>query len=87
MTLDRRAGADGAPLLSALVVDARGGPVDFFRDVLGAAGLAVPRTEEALPAIWRRELERAHAAHARPPRPLPPRLVPRAPVPEDGIGR
>ncbi|MFE4053680.1 hypothetical protein [Streptomyces sp. YIM B13518] len=87
VTLDRRAGADGAPLLSALVVDARGGPVVFFRDVLGAAGLAVPRTEEALLAIWRRELERAHAAHARPPRPLPPRLVPRASVPEDGIGR
>ncbi|AXL92325.1 hypothetical protein C4J65_31600 [Streptomyces sp. CB09001] len=87
VTLDRRAGADSFPLLSALVVDAHGGPVVFFRDVLGAAGLAVPRTEEALLAIWRREQERAHAAHARPPRPLPPRLVPRASVPKDETGR
>jgi hypothetical protein len=70
--------SSGAPLLSALVTRAEGGPVPFFRDALRSAGLAVPQTDEALLAIWRREQERAHAAYAHPPRPLPPRLVPPA---------
>ncbi|MFE0384530.1 hypothetical protein ACFW1F_10655 [Streptomyces bungoensis] len=75
--LERETGTDD-PMLSALVVGKNGRPVPFFRDILKAAGLAVPQTDEALLKIWRREQERAHAAHANPPRPLPPRLVPRA---------
>ncbi|MGW3170978.1 hypothetical protein [Streptomyces sp. NPDC001153] len=75
--IERGAGTD-APMLSAVVVGNDGGPVPFFRDILKAGGMAVPQTDEALLKIWRREQERAHAAHAKPPRPLPPRLVPRA---------
>lgn len=75
--VDRRVTSD-VPLLSALVTGPDGGPVTFFRDILQAAGLAVPRTDEALVKIWRREQERAHAKHAIPPRPLPARLVPEA---------
>ncbi|MFE5045157.1 hypothetical protein ACFRAI_02215 [Streptomyces sp. NPDC056637] len=75
--IERRAGTD-APMLSAVVVGKKGGPVPFFRDILKVAGLAVPQTDEALLKIWRREQERAHAAYANPPRPLPPRLVPTA---------
>ncbi|MFF3418956.1 hypothetical protein ACFYW9_30335 [Streptomyces sp. NPDC002698] len=75
--IERGAGTD-APMLSAVVVARKGGPVPFFRDILKAAGLAVPQTDEALLAIWRRERERAYAAYANPPRPLPPRLVPTA---------
>ncbi|MFD4030964.1 hypothetical protein ACFWVP_10610 [Streptomyces sp. NPDC058637] len=66
------------PMLSAVVLGVDGGPVTFFRDILKAAGLAVPRTEEALLKVWRREQERAYAAYANPPRELPPRLAPRA---------
>ncbi|MFE4748758.1 hypothetical protein ACFRIB_00430 [Streptomyces mirabilis] len=62
-------------MLSAVVVGKKDGPVPFFRDILKAAGLAVPQTDEAPLKIWRREQERAHAAYANPPRPLPPRLV------------
>jgi hypothetical protein len=76
-TLDRQIPHD-VPVLSALVLGADGGPVPFFRDVLGAAGLAVPRTDEALLRIWRREQERAHAAYGNPPRVLPPCLAPKA---------
>jgi hypothetical protein len=66
-----------APLLSSLVTDATGGPVPFFRMLLGELGFAVPQTDEALLKIWRREQERSHAAFGTPPRPLPPRLVPK----------
>ncbi|SEG83178.1 hypothetical protein SAMN05216223_11414 [Actinacidiphila yanglinensis] len=66
------------PLLSALVTDADSRPVPFFRGILQDLGFAVPRTDEALLRIWRREQERAHAAHGNPPRPLLPRLVPPA---------
>jgi hypothetical protein len=66
------------PLLSALVTDADGGPVPFFRALLQELGFAVPRTDEVLLKIWRREQERAHAAYANTPRPLSPRLVPKA---------
>ncbi|WAL96918.1 competence protein CoiA family protein [Streptomyces sp. Je 1-369] len=66
-----------APLLSALVVAPDGGPVPYFREILKGVGLAVPQSDEALLRIWRREQERAHAAYAVPPRPVPPRLVPR----------
>ncbi|MET8217852.1 hypothetical protein [Streptomyces hirsutus] len=64
------------PLLSALVIGPSGGPVPFFGDILRTVGLAVPQTDEALLKIWRREQERAYAAHGNPRRPLPPRLVP-----------
>ncbi|QHC26248.1 competence protein CoiA family protein [Streptomyces sp. GS7] len=66
-----------APLLSALVVAPDGGPVPYFREILKSVGLAVPQSNEALLKIWHREQERAHAAYADPPRPVPPRLVPR----------
>lgn len=75
--LDRHIPHD-VPVLSALAVGADGGPVPFFRDILKAAGLAVPRTDEALVKIWHREQERAHAAYANPPKELPPRLAPQA---------
>jgi hypothetical protein len=65
------------PLLSSLVTDPNGEPVPFFRKLLGELGFAVPRTDEALSKIWRREQERCHAAYGALPRPLPPRLVPR----------
>lgn len=73
--IDRGLGAD-TPMLSALVTTLEGGPVPFFREILRQLGLAVPHTNEALLAIWRREQERAHAAYANPPGELPPRLVP-----------
>jgi hypothetical protein len=79
--LEDRSGGD-APLLSSLVVAPDGGPVPYFREILRGMGLAVPRSDEALLRIWRREQERAHAAHANPPRPVPPRLVPRQAVTE-----
>ncbi|MER5685330.1 hypothetical protein [Streptomyces sp. NPDC002205] len=66
------------PLLSALVLGPGGGPVPFFRDILKAAGLAVPRIDEALLKIWHREQDRAHAGYANPPKELPPRLAPQA---------
>lgn len=66
------------PVLSALMLGADGGPVPLFRDVLGAEGLAVPPTDEALRKVWRQEQERAHAAYGNPPRELPPRLTPEA---------
>ncbi|MFI8950089.1 hypothetical protein ACIGO6_26620 [Streptomyces sp. NPDC053750] len=75
--VDRETGPD-VPLLSALVTGKEGMPVAFFRDILRTVGLAVPQTDEALLKIWRREQERAYAAHGNPPRPLPPRLVPTA---------
>lgn len=68
-----------APLLSSLVMAPGGGPVPYFREILKDVGLAVPRSDEVLMRIWRREQERAHAAYANPPRPVPPRLVPRQP--------
>ncbi|MEV8307191.1 competence protein CoiA family protein [Streptomyces flavidovirens] len=68
----------GAPLLSSLVVAPGGGPPPYFREILKDVGLAVPRSDEALLRIWHREQERAHAAYANPPRPAPPRLVPKA---------
>ncbi|MFI9122784.1 hypothetical protein ACIGW0_25915 [Streptomyces bikiniensis] len=77
VSVDRNAGPD-APLLSALVTAPAGGPVLFFRKILNELGLAVPQTDQALRAIWHREQERAYAAHANPPRPMPPRLVPPA---------
>ncbi|MFD8919835.1 competence protein CoiA family protein [Streptomyces sp. NPDC059569] len=77
---------DDAPLLSALVVAPGGGPVPYFRRILQDAGLAVPRSDEALLRIWRREQERAYAAYANPPRPLPPRLVPKATAVHDARG-
>ncbi|MFC5954944.1 hypothetical protein ACFP51_10705 [Streptomyces pratens] len=75
--VDREMGSD-VPLLSALVTGSEEVPVPFFRDILRTVGLAVPQTDEALLKIWRREQERAYAAHGNPPRPLPPRLVPTA---------
>jgi hypothetical protein len=63
------------PVLSALVLGTDGGPVPFFRAVLGAAGLSVPSTDEELRRVWRREQERAHAAYGNPPREMPPRLT------------
>lgn len=75
--LERATGSE-EPMLSAVVIGKKGGPVPFFRDILKAAGLAVPQTDEVLLKIWRREQERAHAAYASPPRPLPSRLVPTA---------
>jgi hypothetical protein len=75
-----------APLLSALVVAPGGGPVPYFREILTDMGLAVPRSNEALLRIWLREQERAYAAYANPPRPVPPRLVPRAATVDDAPG-
>ncbi|MFF3497303.1 hypothetical protein ACFYWS_38925 [Streptomyces sp. NPDC002795] len=75
--IDRKLTAD-TPMLSALVTTPDGDPVPFFRKLLNQVGLAVPQTDQALAAIWRREQERAHAAYGNPPRPLPPRLVPPA---------
>ncbi|WP_424922714.1 hypothetical protein, partial [Streptomyces sp. wa53] len=40
------------PVLSALVLGTDGGPVPFFRAVLGAAGLSVPSTDEELRRVW-----------------------------------
>lgn len=77
IAIDHGVTAD-VPLLSALVTGADGGPVSFFRDILMAAGLAVPQTEEVLVKVWRREQERDYAAYGNPPRELPPRLVPKA---------
>ncbi|MEU9050389.1 competence protein CoiA family protein [Streptomyces sp. NPDC048384] len=77
---------DDAPLLSALVVAPGGGPVPYFRGILQDTGLAVPRSDEALLRIWRREQERAYAVYANPPRPLLPRLVPKATAVHDARG-
>ncbi|MEV0784619.1 hypothetical protein AB0I52_16960 [Streptomyces sp. NPDC050423] len=77
IAIDHGVTAD-VPLLSALVTKADGGPVPFFRDILMAAGLAVPQTDEALLKVWCREQERDYAAYGNPPRELPPRLVPKA---------
>ncbi|MEV4038205.1 hypothetical protein [Streptomyces umbrinus] len=74
-----------APLLSALVTTPGGGPVPYYRQVLRKLGFEVPRTAEALRIIWKREQERAYAAHGNLPSPLPPRLVPRAG--DHGTGR
>jgi hypothetical protein len=80
--VDRRVTTDVA-MLSALVTDRDGGPPTFFRALLTAAGLAVPQTDVALLMVWKREQQRAHAAYAAPPRPLPPRL---AGQPEEAAG-
>jgi hypothetical protein len=77
--IEDHSGGD-APLLSSLVVAPGGGPVPYFREILKDLGLSVPRSDDALLRIWRREQERAHAAYAIPPRPVPPRLVPRQPA-------
>lgn len=65
-------------LLTAIVTGADGGPVSFFRELLVAAGLAVPKTDEVLLKIWQREQERAFAAYAGFTESLPLRLVPPA---------
>jgi hypothetical protein len=75
--VDGRVTTDVA-MLSALVTDRDGGPPTFFRALLTAAGLAVPQTDVALLMVWKREQQRAHAAYATLPRPLPHRLVPQA---------
>ncbi|MGW4809643.1 hypothetical protein [Kitasatospora sp. NPDC004272] len=75
---ERVSGGTGAPLLSALVVAPGERPPAYFRLLLGDLGFAVPVSDEVLVRIWRREQERAHAAHAVPPRHVPDRLVPRA---------
>ncbi|MFJ7259069.1 hypothetical protein ACIQV2_02680 [Streptomyces globosus] len=75
--IDRPASPE-VPLLSSLVTTPDGGPVLFFRQILEDIGLAVPQTDGALLAIWRREQQRAHAAHANPPGEFLPRLVPPA---------
>jgi hypothetical protein len=75
--LEDRSDGD-SPLLSSLVVAPQGGPPAYFRSILREVGLAVPRSNEALLMIWRREQERVYAAYADPPRPLPPRIVPKA---------
>ncbi|MET7972889.1 hypothetical protein ABZW44_07320 [Streptomyces mirabilis] len=67
-----------APLLSALVTTPGGGTVPYYRQVLRKLGFEVPRTDEVLTIIWKREQERSYAAYGVPPSPLPPRLVPRA---------
>ncbi|MEU6391731.1 hypothetical protein [Streptomyces sp. NPDC046939] len=77
--VDRGPSADVA-LLSSLVTQASGDPVSFFRSILERVNLAVPRTDEALLLVWKREQDRAFAAYASPPRPLPPRLVPKVSV-------
>jgi hypothetical protein len=83
--VDRRVTTDVA-MLSALVTGRDGGPAPFFRALLRAAGLAVPQTDLALLMVWKREQQRAHAAYATPPRPLPPRLVPQAAALNEGTG-
>lgn len=47
MVIGRKVTPD-APSLSASVLGPGDGPVPFFRDIVKAAGLAVPRTDEAL---------------------------------------
>ncbi|UNO39426.1 hypothetical protein [Streptomyces sp. MST-110588] len=79
--VDRKASED-APFLSALVTDSRGFPLASFRDALRAAGYRVPANKHALRSAWRREQDRAHAAYADPPRPLPARLVQRKTAPQ-----
>ncbi|WP_405476571.1 hypothetical protein [Streptomyces sp. NBC_00009] len=74
MEVDRSVSED-APFLSALVVSDQGLPLPGFREALRAAGYKVPSSKHALRRAWRREQERAHAAHATPPRRLPGRLV------------
>ncbi|MFK4693638.1 hypothetical protein [Streptomyces pristinaespiralis] len=83
--VDRRVTTDVA-MLSALVTGRDGGPAPFFRALLRAAGLAVPQTDQALLMVWTREQQRAHAAYATTPRPLPPRLVPQAAALNRGTG-
>ncbi|MGW3314383.1 hypothetical protein [Streptomyces fungicidicus] len=74
MRIDRAA-TGSTPLLSSLVTDEDGAPLPYFRDVLRAAGYRAPQTDKALKLAWRREQERAYAAYADPPQPLPERLV------------
>lgn len=70
-----RAATDSTPLLSSLVTDGDGAPLPYFRDILRAAGYKAPQPGKALELAWRREQERAYAAYADPPQPLPERLV------------
>ncbi|MEU0019617.1 hypothetical protein ACF1G3_06775 [Streptomyces rochei] len=72
--VDRNVSGD-APFLSALVTTSQAFPLPSFREALQAAGYRVPASKYALRHAWRREQERAHAAYADPPRPLPERLV------------
>ncbi|MFB4195361.1 hypothetical protein [Streptomyces carpaticus] len=64
------------PLLCALVTTESGEPPSCFRDILTDLGFERPQTDRGLLLVWRREQERAHAAHATPPRPMLRRLVP-----------
>ncbi|MFD0375596.1 hypothetical protein [Streptomyces sp. NPDC127112] len=75
--IDRGQGPE-APMLSALVTAPDGGPVLFFRKILEDIGYAAPQNDGALLMIWQREQQRAYATYAKPPRELPPRLVPLA---------
>ncbi|GIH50616.1 hypothetical protein SAMN05421833_12815 [Microbispora rosea] len=71
------------PMLSALVTMPDGLMDPRFRTVIEALGFQAPQTEQALHTVWQREVQRAHAFYATVPRPMPPRLVPRAdPSPE-----
>ncbi|MGW0981106.1 hypothetical protein ACWD33_09770 [Streptomyces xiamenensis] len=64
------------PLLCALVTTESGEPPSCFRDILTDLGFERPHTDRGLLLVWRREQERAHAAHASPLRPMLRRLVP-----------
>ncbi|WP_147268324.1 hypothetical protein [Spongiactinospora rosea] len=78
--IDKESGANG-PMLSALVASPHGDARPDFRQVLAELNYEVPQTDIALNYVWRRELERAYAFHAEPPREMPARLVPRKKTP------
>ncbi|WP_435614940.1 hypothetical protein [Streptomyces coelicoflavus] len=68
---------DDVPILSTLITTDSGDPPPEARAILAGLGFVRPVSDEVLGIVWRQEHQRAWAAHATPPRDMPPRRIPR----------
>ncbi|MCU8590518.1 MULTISPECIES: hypothetical protein [Streptomyces] len=68
---------DDVPILSALIITDSGDPPPEARAILAELGFVRLVSDEVLGIVWRQEHQRAWAAHATPPRDMPPRRIPR----------
>ncbi|GAB4587884.1 hypothetical protein Ntsu_57160 [Nocardia sp. IFM 10818] len=65
-----RAQPEEAPLLTALLKDPDGKPSTLFREVAVAVGFHLGSSDFGLQLAWRTELDRVHAYHDTPKRPI-----------------
>ena len=80
VAVERAAGTEGAPVLSALLRTGEGDPPPYLADVVAVLGCGTPATAGVLKRWCQREADRAFAVHGVPSRTAPPRL----PLTDDG---